>query len=122
VFKTTLLKAFGFGEVCLGGGNWTFEFFNDNQLTIFTQKPDEGFTVNFPIPVEIKPSGLLDISCDLNDGTWVSHRIPIFPTYHNKEYKGVRGCIAILAIPVSEEAKQYKVWTGLTTSPLFELK
>ncbi len=103
-----------------GWGNWTFEFFDGNKLTIFVRKPDEGFTVNVPFPIKISGSGSIDCTFDLNDGTWVSHTIPISPTYPSKaeERDWVKGCLTILAIPPSREGKDFGIWTGVTTSPL----
>jgi hypothetical protein len=103
-----------------GWGNWTFEFLEGNKLVVFVRKPDEGFTVNVAFPIKLQGSDSVNLSFDLSDGTWISHSIPITPTYPSKEDETnwIKGCLAILAVPVSEEQKDLGVWTGVTTSPL----
>lgn len=105
-----------------GWGNWTLEFFQGNTLMVFVKNPDRGFTLNIPMPMKIPGSGFVDISFDLKNGPWVSHRIPIFPTYSNDEYEkeSIHGCFAILAIPSLQEAKEKDVWTGTITSPFYD--
>lgn len=103
-----------------GWGNWTFEFFDKNQLIVFVRKPDQGFTFNLQNFTEIPASKALIRSFDLSDGTWVFRTIPMWPTYPSKEDKenAIGGCFAVLAIPNSTESKTLDVWTGVATSPL----
>jgi hypothetical protein len=102
-----------------GWSNWTFEFLNGNQLTVFVRKPDEDFTRNFPVRCEIPAKGSREMSFDLKDGTWISHKIPIFPTYPVKtsEEKATVGCFALLSVPFSAEMNKYNVRSFTAISP-----
>jgi hypothetical protein len=107
------------GNNSWGWNNWTIEFFADNSLTVFVRKPDEGFTMNIPRYIEIPSKSSRTIEFNLDDGTWVSHRIQMWPAYPSKVDKknAIRCCFAVLAIPKSKESEEFSVWTGMIASP-----
>ena len=93
-----------------GWGIWTFAFSNDKFLDVFVRNPDEIFTGNVPESMMIPPGAVNDLSFDLKDGSWVSHKIPMFKS-------GFTGGFVFLGVPQTEEAKKLGVWTGsLSTS------
>lgn len=98
-----------------GWNNWYFEFFDENDLTVFVRRPNEGFTANMPAFMDIPPTGSASISFDLNDGSWVPHQLPIFKPWM-KGFRPVKGCIAVLAIPMTADAKKFSIWTGTIAS------
>jgi hypothetical protein len=113
-----LVRLWEIGGNSWGWSNWTIEFFSENNLVIYVRKPDEGFTRNVPAYIEISGKGNKEFKFDLNDGTWVSHRIPIWPAYPSKEdrEKAISGCFVVLSIPKSTESEKLSVWTGMMIS------
>jgi hypothetical protein len=108
------------GDYSWGWSNWCFEFFDHNTMIVYVRRPEQGFTVNIPTYFTIVGLGHHSLSFNLSDGTWVAHRIPIWPAYPSRVDKenAINGCFAVLAIPTTPESAKLSVWTGMTTSAL----
>lgn len=95
----------------LGWGTWTIMFYDLNWLTVFARNPEAAFTVTGIRSVLLPSGGSARVVLNLDDGTWIPHKIPIFPSVREK-------VVAILAKENlnRDTPKSDLFWSGLVTS------
>lgn len=109
---------------------WAVEFFNNDDLTIYTRGGHSTWTVNPVLKLKIPAGKSVVVPINLKDGTWESTSIAFSWAYesykanqgilHTKAPKKARGYVAVLSIPNYGEAESEHIWMGRAFTPFYE--
>ena len=102
----------------MGAVHWRIFLVREGRLETFFQNPDQGFTVNWPVSIEIAAGGQIVRKFDLNGGNWCglghcsSHSERGFGG-KTMSFEPNDTVIVIYDVPVTQEGSDNGVWYGV---------